>query len=483
MLTETEVKGMFKDLAVDMLKKVNQYKDISDKLKGINLFDGKQNDDEKLAKALIKTENEFLEVYSRLPFIDRHGEIHYPIVTDDKENIVTEEFLDKVIDAINGKEDKLDGENFATVLLGNAKFNNIPNVKYAVPQCIKGDITNATTFLCLLNPGSDEIDRVADDNFYSYYSLPTSKLNHKSIYKDGSIDLYFLIKYMNDIFDNIVYSEFSFIKEDLVNEILKIKNDSIAISDKNLTIETQQLSELKKMDEETLSKELDELRNEKSLIDVSYLISSRAYYTSQFYATYLDKSILSLKKEFLSSIVSSIGENYDERSVREKVELEIEKLKYLNICNLELVPLRSNNSKGINSYMQTHFNLSVMVILRRICLSEFEPDNISKPIFVFRHYCSKDGQDKGWRILIKNILKSIFTDKEVNEIIRYIELKYFLYFPYTSSALSTNNPRTIADGDSEGYRINELDKIQNDSQKELLNRAAKIISPDYKDRF
>ncbi|MCJ0550883.1 hypothetical protein MMJ62_07270, partial [Enterococcus cecorum] len=189
-------KETFRKLAIEMLK-------------NINLYDEKQNDDAKLAEALIKTENEFLEVYSQFPYIGSDNKIHYPIITNDKKNIITEDFLDKVVDAINGKADQLDGENFATVLLPNESIEN-SNIKYAIPQCVKGDITNAKLYHCLLNPGSGISD--ADnqyDNFYDYLHDKVAVKDHLRIFdENGHATKEKLVEYMNDLNKNMLITEF-----------------------------------------------------------------------------------------------------------------------------------------------------------------------------------------------------------------------------------------------------------------------------------
>ena len=157
------------------------------------------------AEVAVKTASKKLVASPLLDDIGSDNKIHYPIVTNDKKNIITEDFLDKVVDAINGKADQLDGENFATVLLPNESIEN-SNIKYAIPQCVKGDITNAKLYHCLLNPGSGISD--ADnqyDNFYDYLHDKVAVKDHLRIFdENGHATKEKLVEYMNDLNKNML---------------------------------------------------------------------------------------------------------------------------------------------------------------------------------------------------------------------------------------------------------------------------------------
>lgn len=448
MLTETEAKEKIRDLAVGMLKKVNQYKDISDKLEGIDLSKPKEiksSDYANLAKALIKTENEFLEVYSQFPYMGSDKKIHYPIVTNAKKNIITEDFLDKVADAINGKEDQLNGENFATVLLGDAKFNNKPNIKYAVPQCIKGDITNATTFLCFLNPGSSVKDKtfgnlgMKKDDFHFYYQLQGARLDH-SRFIDIKGDEEFIngmIKEMNDLSSNIIYTELKAIEDEMKSIV---DNIDVDVNKLNEFKRNGDLDKLKKAIRDTLK-----LRKNQPWKDLSKLIGEKAYYINKYFKTYYGTSI----EDFEFWLIYSLKNDTN----------FIENLKdSLDICNLELIPIRSKNISAVNALVGDN-PFAINIILRRIFISELM-DEDDKPVFVFRGYNTK----KRW--------KHFFEQHVDHKLLTYLENNYFLKLSSESSAaFSPNNIITIPSEDNESLRVIHAN---NDVETKKINEKDKI---------
>lgn len=363
-------KETFRKLAIEMLK-------------NINLYDEKQNDDAKLAEALIKTENEFLEVYSQFPYIGSDNKIHYPIVTNDKKNIITEDFLDKVVDAINGKADQLDGENFATVLLPNESIEN-SNIKYAIPQCVKGDITNAKLYHCLLNPGSGISD--ADnqyDNFYDYLHDKVAVKDHLRIFdENGHATKEKLVEYMNDLNKNMLITEF----EDFIEKY------------GNCTISENKVDEI-----------FDD-NGEKEF-----------YYIMEFYKSLVAKGIGDFR-EIIKKNLSNL-ETFNDN------------LKDVKLCNLELSPVRSKVGKTIINMIDEN-PFAVSIILRRICIYELSNDDGDsvQPIFIFRSYGN-------WKNRINKYIKNYFKQADTKDIIDYLTKNYFLKLNQ-SGTLSKNNIKT-----------------------------------------
>lgn len=452
MLTETEVKDKIRDLAIEMLENIkNEYNNSGkywenlgdakdkesekyrlEKLSTTNLSNVK---DEELAEHLEKLENAFLYTISRLPWKDRDGNCHYPV----GENKVTDKFLDKVAYAINGKEDKLNGENFATVLLGSAKFNNIPNVKYAVPQCIKGDITNATTFLCLLNPGSSVKDvpfgtlGMKKDDFHSYYQLQGAKLDHERMIDNGetnelTISRESIVAEMNDLSESIPYMEIDAVESELKKEIKVLPSNW---NDYSLSLNLKEKKELDEMDDSNRINKLDELSKENPLIKISYMISSKVYYGSNYFQKYYAKSITDFKEKIVTGYINDDNFMKSLMSTDEKY-----KRSKLNICNLELTPIRSKGSSTVDDFINEDA-ISVDIILRRLCIYELKKyiSNEDKPIFVFRSYYSRDNKTR-WQ--------DIFKMKYKNDITQYLENNYFLtYTNLQGKAISETGIHTI----------------------------------------
>ena len=407
MLTETEVKGMFKDLAVDMLNKVNKCKDISDKLEGIDLSKPKEiksSDYANLAKALIKTENEFLEVYSQFPYMGSDKKIHYPIETKDEKNIITEDFLNKVADAINdGKKDQLNGENFATVLLPNKSIKN-SNIKYAIPQCIKGNITKAKLYHCLLNPGSGLSD--ADnqyDNFYDYLHNEAAMKDHLRIFdENGDVTKEKLVEYMNDLNKNMLITEF----EDFIE---KYGNCNVS-EDK-----------------------VDEIFDNKG--------AKEFYYIMEYYKSLVAKGI----DDFTEIIKKNLS----------NLETLSDNLKYVKLCNLELSPVRSKIGGTIRNMIDEN-PFAVSIILRRICIYELSNDDRDsmQPIFIFRSY-------SGWKKRINKYIKKYFKQADAKNIIDYLTKNYFLKLN-RSGTISENNAKT----DKYGVKLSSANEFVESLNKE-----------------
>lgn len=403
-----------------------------EKLSTTNLSNVK---DEELAEHLEKLENAFLYTISRLPWKDRDGNCHYPV----GENKVTDKFLDKVADAINGKEDQLHGENFATVLLGDAKFDNKPNIKYAVPQCIRGDITNATTFLCLFNPGSSVDDKtfgilgMKKDSFHSYYQLQGARLDHARMIDDGKANELIvsensMVAEMNDLSENIVYTEIDAIESELKKEVKELPSNWKTYS---LSLDSKEKKELNEMDDSSRINKLNELSKENPLIKISYMISSKVYYGSNYFQKYYAKSITDFKEKIVTGYINDDNFMKSLMSTDEKY-----KRSKLNICNLELTPIRSKGSSTVDDFINEDA-ISVDIILRRLCIYELKKyiSNEDKPIFVFRSYYSRDNKTR-WQ--------DIFKMKVGDDITQHLENNYFLTYPNSQGkAISETGIHTI----------------------------------------
>lgn len=418
MLTETEVKDKIRDLAINkMLEKIkNEYNNsgkywknlgeekaflekLESELEKFKKYisseqDDKEKYDKDIAKRLESLENAFLYTISKLPWKDRKEKCHYPV----GENKVTDKFLDKVADAINGKAEQLNGENFATVLLPNKPIKNA-NIKYAIPQCIKGDITSAKLYHCLLNPGSGISDKENQyDNFYDYLHDNAAMKDHLRIFdENGHVTKEKLVEYMNDLNKSMFSIEYSEFLNDLKLAIKNVKVKKISLITKAI---------------------------------------NRNYYLPRYYASLLVNPDNNKYKDMLVKNIADCVNKDSQQLFENKDKI----VKQVSMCNLELIPLRSQDGATIGNFIDEN-PFAVNIILRRIYIYELSKDDKDsvQPIFIFRSY----GE---WKKRINEYIKRNFEKADAKNLIDYLTGNYFLRFINSNGITSKNNTRTVEYG-------------------------------------
>ena len=428
-------KQKFRELAIAMLEKIKDeynksgkdWENLGDekdkksekyRLEKLSNMELSNATDENLVEYLESLENAFLYTISKLPWKDRDGNCHYPV----GENKVTDKFLDKVADAINdGNADQLNGENFATVLLPNESIEN-SNIKYAIPQCIKGDITNAKLYHCLLNPGSGISDTKDNyDNFYDYLHDKDAMKDHLRIFdENGYATKEKLVEYMNDLKRNMLITEF----EDF---IAKYGNCTIS------------------------ENKVDEIFGDNG--------EKEFYYIMKYYKTLVAKGIGDFRK-ILKKNLSNLGTLSSN-------------LNDVKLCNLELIPVRSQDGATVGNLIDEN-PFAVNVILRRIYIAELK-NELEKPIFVFRsYYSTQNKNDVRWQDAFKRK-----TDN-YDGLYEYLINNYFLTHSGTQGgAYSKNNIVTISQEGRKGPKFKVEDYKDSGKTKGLENKI-ELASRAYK---
>lgn len=384
---------------------------------------------ENISDCLANLENAFLYTYSPLPWKGKDKICRYPTRLEKK---VIEKNVDSIVSRINNEEDR-DYRDFASLLL--TKYS--PNIMFGVPQCIKGDITEAKLYHCLLNPGSGISD--ADnqyDNFYDYLHDKVAMKDHLRIFdENGHATKEKLVEYMNDLNNSMFSLELSEFIEHIV-ENGKVKNFS---------------------------------NND----EVKKILNDYFYYLPKYYASlFVDKGA---SKESYVGLFASKFVNCEDKDEQWVQNVRNEMIKQVNMCNLELIPLRSQDGVTVGNLIDEN-PFAVNVILRRIYIAELK-NELEKPIFVFRsYYSTQNDNDVRWQDVFKRK-----TDN-YDELYEYLINNYFLTHSSTQGgAYSKNNIVTISQEGRKGPKFKVEDYKDSgktkglENKNELASRAYKYI--------
>lgn len=247
------------------------------------------------------------------------------------------------------------------------------NIRYGLPNHIKGNIDEATLFLCLVNPNIDEVKISVSDGVRTYYEKARELVSG-----DESLNI--------------------------LDDQGKLKRDANEYIKEHI-VDVRETSSI--------------LYNELEIVKQSP--SNKGNYYLGHYLPHFIKEFLNKKGSF-KNIIQNLTDEWD----------ELEKMSK-KIANLEAFPFRSknpnytykNNKKGTNFTnllieSDSKVNLlSARVIIWRIIKHLESSDH--KPIFILRRF------NTFWLPTISKVLQHDlnFTIEETNQIINALDEEYF----------------------------------------------------------
>lgn len=295
------------------------------------------------------------------------------------------EVINEFIEILNGNKEP-GGFSWIKSIekIGNKeKLGTVPNnVKYGIPIQVSGDFDNAIVYHCLLNAGTV----LKDDDSNQYKNVLEYYKKGKSS-SDPTINFYSKISEQN-------------------------KLNKANIADFIINEENKFTEELKKIKEYIQTNDYDKE-------SLKMFIRENCYYVFQYYKTLVSSSI----NDFINLIIDSDF-------------IENQKL-----CNLECTSFRSHTGIGVGEILKTPNyvdRLSSLIILRRIAKYEHSlkssHNDLMSPLFIFR-------SKRDWMKRIKEALSyiNIYSDDEINQVLQYLDMKYFASLNSRSGAISKNN--------------------------------------------
>lgn len=325
------------------------------------------------------------------------------------------------------------------------KINN--NIKFGIPNHVRGDIEKAELFICLTNPNIDIRDNNKFNSLEEYYSFgeendksKKSELKNQSEYK-------------------IAKANFEEAKKRLERaqwELAKI--DDWSLNKDNFT------------DHESVKKHIYAFEAEDSILfneltrfeEGKVEDLDQVYYLSHYFDQMI-KDAYCLKTGSKTRDLAIILKDKKKPEGESKTFFELLKEASKKIVNLESYPFRSQNpgefGKEIADSNTCVSLFSARIILWRIFRWEYlDRDEKTRPIFIFRRY------EDFWEKQIKSVLQMDygFKESELKYILPLLEKGYF----YTINK-KDNKQQTRYVSQATIYKNNE--KIEDDDYNRILS--------------
>lgn len=319
------------------------------------------------------------------------------------------------------------------------KVNN--NIKFGIPNHVRGDIENAELFICLTNPNIVINDNNEFNSLKEYYSFEEKNHNQK-----------------NEVENQSEYQIAKASVEEAKKRLEKAQWEFAKIDDCSLTKDNFTDCESVKnhicafeAGDSILFNEL--TRYEKGKVEDL----DQVYYLSHYFDQMI-KDAYCLQLESTNRNLNIILEDKKKLDGTNKTFFELLKEASKKIVNLESYPFRSQNPGDFGKEIanaKTRVSLfSARIILWRILKWEkSNDDKKTRPIFIFRRY------DNFWKKKLQNVLEMDYGVKnsKVEDVLSLLEDEFF-------------------------YTINKKDNTQQTryvSQSTIYKKDKKVDDNDY----
>lgn len=324
------------------------------------------------------------------------------------------------------------------------KVNN--NIKFGIPNHVRGDIENAELFICLTNPNIVINDNNEFNSLKEYYSFEEKNHNQK-----------------NEVENQSEYQIAKASVEEAKKRLEKAQWEFAKIDDCSLTKDNFTDGESVKnhicafeADDSILFNEL--TRYEEGKVEDL----DQVYYLSHYFDQMI-KDAYCLQSESTNRNLNIILEDKKKLDGTNKAFFELLKEASKKIVNLESYPFRSQNPGDFGKEIanaKTRVSLfSARIILWRILKWEkSNDDKKTRPIFIFRRY------DNFWKKKLQNVLEMDYGVKNSNveDVLSLLEDEFF----YTISK-KDNNQQTRYVSQSTIYKKDK--KVDDNDYNRILS--------------
>lgn len=324
------------------------------------------------------------------------------------------------------------------------KVNN--NIKFGIPNHVRGDIENAELFICLTNPNIVINDNNEFNSLKEYYSFEEKNHNQK-----------------NEVENQSEYQIVKASVEEAKKRLEKAQWEFAKIDDCSLTKDNFTDGESVKnhicafeADDSILFNEL--TRYEEGKVEDL----DQVYYLSHYFDQMI-KDAYCLQSESTNRNLNIILEDKKKLDGTNKAFFELLKEASKKIVNLESYPFRSQNPGDFGKEIanaKTRVSLfSARIILWRILKWEkSNDDKKTRPIFIFRRY------DNFWKKKLQNVLEMDYGVKNSNveDVLSLLEDEFF----YTISK-KDNNQQTRYVSQSTIYKKDK--KVDDNDYNKILS--------------
>ena len=324
------------------------------------------------------------------------------------------------------------------------KVNN--NIKFGIPNHVRGDIETAELFICLTNPNIVINDNNEFNSLKEYYSFEEKNHNQK-----------------NEVENQSEYQIAKASVEEAKKRLEKAQWEFAKIDDCSLTKDNFTDGESVKKhicafeaDDSILFNEL--TRYEEGKVEDL----DQVYYLSHYFDQMI-KDAYCLQSESTNRNLNIILEDKKKLDGTNKAFFELLKEASKKIVNLESYPFRSQNPGDFGKEIanaKTRVSLfSARIILWRILKWEKSiDDKKTRPIFIFRRY------DNFWKKKLQNVLEMDYGVKKSNveDVLSLLEDEFF----YTISK-KDNNQQTRYVSQSTIYKKDK--KVDDNDYNRILS--------------